>query len=71
MTAIVDMANGENGSGFEVGVEWVGFDDGENTWEDLAETSDPTPQFVKSELRKLGLQRGVRTQLNQQYGITL
>ena len=35
MAAIVDMANAENGPGFEVEVEWVGFDK-ENTWEDLA-----------------------------------
>ena len=26
MAAIVDMANAENGSRFEVEVEWVGFD---------------------------------------------
>ena len=30
MAAIVDMANAENGSGFEVEEEWVGFDK-ENT----------------------------------------
>ena len=28
---------------------------------------DAAPQFVKSELHKLGLERGVRTQLKQQY----
>ena len=71
MAAIVDMANAENGSGFEVEVEWVGFDKEENTLKDLAKIWDATPQFVKSELRKLGLKRGVRTQLKQQYGITL
>ena len=71
MAAIVDMLNAENGSGFEVEVAWVGFDQEENTWEDLAKIWDAAPQFVKSELRKLGLKRGVRTQLKQQHGITL
>ena len=52
-------------------MEWVGFDKEANTWEDLAKIWDAAPQFVKSELRKLGLKRGVRTQLKQQHGITL
>ena len=69
MAAIVNMANSENESGFEVEVEWVEFD--KNTWEDLAKIWDAAPQFVKSELRKFGLKRGVRMQLKQQYGITL
>ena len=51
-------------------VEWAGVDK-ENTWEDLAKIWDATLQFVKSELRKLGLKRGVRTQLKQPYGFTL
>ena len=33
MAAIVDMANSENRSGFEVEIEWVEFDKEENTWE--------------------------------------
>ena len=70
MAAIVDTANAENGSGFEMGAEWVKFDK-ENTWEDLAKMWDAAPDFVKSELRKLGLKGGVRSQLKQQYGITL
>ena len=67
---IVVMVNAENLSGFEVEVEWVGFNK-EKTWEDLAKTWGVALQFVKSELRKLGLRRGVWTQLKQQYGITL
>ena len=35
MAAIVVMANAEDGSGYEVEVEWDGFDKEENTWEDL------------------------------------
>ena len=70
MAEIVDMANADDRSGFEVGVQWVGFDKEENRWEDLAKIWD-TAQFVKSELRKMGLKWGVRTQLKQQYGITL
>ena len=71
IAAIVDTANAQNGSGLEVEVEWVGFDKEENTLKDLAKIWDATLQFVKSELRKLGLRRGVWTQLKQQYGITL
>ena len=75
MAAIVHMANemtnAENGSGFEAEVEWVGFDKEENMWEDLEKIWDAALQFVRSELRKLGLKRGVRTQLKQKYGITL
>ena len=63
MAAIVDMTNAKNGSGFEGEVKWVGFDKQESTWEDLAEVWDAAPLFVKSELHKLGLKRGVRTQL--------
>ena len=66
MAAIVDVANARNASGFEVEVGWVGFDEEENTWEDLAKIWDVAPHFVKSELRKLGLKRGERTQLKQQ-----
>ena len=43
MAAIVDISNTENGSGFEVEVEWVGLDKEENTWEDLAKTWDAAP----------------------------
>ena len=48
MAAIVDISNTENGSGFEVEVEWVGFDKEENTWEDLAKIWIAAPQFVES-----------------------
>ena len=71
IAAIVDTANAQNGSGLEVEVEWVGFDKEENTWGDVAKLRDAAPQFVKYELCKLGLKRGVRTQLKQQYGTTL
>ena len=49
----------------------VGLDKEENKSEDLAKISDAVPQFVKSELRELGLKRGVRLQPKQQYGMTL
>ena len=42
MAAIVDMANADNGYGFEVKVEWVGFAKEENTW-DLAKIWDAAP----------------------------
>lgn len=47
MAAIVDVSEAENGSGFEVLVEWVRFDE-ENTWEALAKIWDAAPQFVKA-----------------------
>ena len=71
MAAIVDMSVAEDGPGFDVEVEWVGFDKEENTWEELSKMWDAAPQFVKSELRRLGLPKKVRAQLKQQYGIAL
>ena len=71
MAAIVDMSEAEDGPGFDVEVEWVGFDKSENTWEALSKIWDASPQFVKSELRKLGLKKAVRAQLKEQYGIAL
>ena len=70
MAATVDLANAKNKSCFNVDIEWVGFDK-ENIWGDLAKIWDTALQFVKSELRKLGLKRGVPTQPKKQYGITL
>ena len=69
ISTIVDTANAENGSGFEAEIEWVGFD--KRRIRGIAKIWDAAPQFVKSELCKLGLKRGVRTQLKQQYAITL
>ena len=71
MAAIVDMSRADEGPGFDVEVEWVGFDKSENTWEALSKIWDASPQFVKSELRKLGLTRAVREELKRQYGIVL
>ena len=71
MAASVDLSIVEDGSGFELEVEWAGFDTEENTWEDLAKIWGAAPQFVKSELRKLRLKRRVRTKLKRKYGITL
>ena len=71
MAAIVDMSPAEDGPGFDVEVEWVGFGQEENTWEALSKIWDSAPAFVKSELRKLGLSRVVKLQLKRQYGIVL
>ena len=60
----------EEECGFEVEVEWAGFDTEENTWEDLEKIWGAAPQFIKSELRKLILKREVRTNLKRQCGIT-
>ena len=44
---------------------------GEIMWEPLAIIWDGAPQFVKSELRKLSLGRGVRSRLKKIHGVTL
>ena len=71
MAAIVNLAIVKEGSGFEVEVEWAGFDKEENTWEDLAKIWGAAPPFVTSELSKLRLKRGVRTKLKWQCGSPL
>ncbi len=71
MSALVDMAEAEQGSGYDVQVQWVGFEDDEDTWEPLSKIWDAAPQFVKRELRKMGLKRDVRSMLKQHYGIAL
>ena len=71
MAAIVDLAEAEDDVGYVVEVEWVGFSKEENIWEDLAKIRDAAPQFVKTELCKMGLQRDVRATLKQEYGIVL
>ena len=70
MAGTVDICEAKDGKGFDVKVDWVGFDEGE-TWEPLANIWDGAPQFVKSELWKLRLDRGVRSRLQTFYGITL
>ena len=71
MAAIVDLATVEEGSGFDVQVEWAGVDTEENTWEDQPKICGVAPQLVKSELRISRLKRGVRTKLKRQSGIAL
>ena len=71
MAAIVDMSPAEDGPGFDVEVEWVGFGQEENTWEALSKIWDSAPAFVKSELRKLVLSLVVQLQLKRQYDIVL
>ena len=36
----------EEGQGFDVKVDWVGFDEEESLWEPLATMQDGAPQFV-------------------------
>lgn len=52
-------------------VGWFDFDKEENTRVALAKMWDAASQFVKSELRKLGIKRSVRAQLKQHYSIVL
>ena len=52
-------------------VDYVGFDEGESSWEQHSTVWDGSPQFVKSELRKLRIDREVRSRVHKYYGITL
>ena len=56
---------------FDVKVDWVGLDEGYSSWEPLAIIWDGASQFVKSELRKLRVDRGVRSHLRNLYDVTL
>ena len=71
MAGTVEILEAEEGQGSDVKVDWVGFDEGESLWEPLAIIWDGAPQFVASKLRKLRLDRGVRSRLRKLYGITL
>ena len=59
MARIVDISEAEEVQGLDVKDDWVGFNEGESSWEPLAIIWDGAPQFVKSELRKLRLDLGV------------
>ena len=63
MAVIADISKAKDGQGFDVKVDWVGFDEGKSSWEPLATIWDGAPQFVKSELPKLRLNRAVRSRL--------
>ena len=71
MAGIVDTSEAEDGQGFDVTVDWDGFDEGESSWQPLACIWDGSPQFVESELRELRLHREVSSRLQTFYGITL
>ena len=70
MAGIVDISEAEDGQGFHVKVDWVGFDERESSWEPFATIWNGAPQFVKSELRKLRFDRRVHSRLWKFYGIT-
>ena len=65
------ISEAEDEQDFDVKADWDGFDEGESSWEPLAIIWDGAPQFVKSELRRSRLDRGVRSRLQKFYGITL
>ena len=71
MAGIVDISEAEDGQGFDVKVNWVEFDVGESSLELLANMWGGAPQFVTSELRKLRLDRRVRSRLQKFYVSTL
>ena len=71
MEAIVDLSEAQDGDGFVVRVEWVGFSKDESSWESLETILEGAPQFVRSELRKLRLKKQVRARLLAKYGLKL
>ena len=71
MAGIVDILEAEEGQGLDVKVDWVEFDEGESSWEPHAIIMDYARQYIKSELRKLNIDGGVRLRLRKlYYGIT-
>ena len=67
MEAIVGISEAQDGDGFDVQVEWVGFGKDESSWEPLETILKGAPQFVRTELRKLRLTRKVRARLLTKY----
>ena len=59
MAGIVDTSEAEDGQGFDIKVYWIGFDVRNRSWVVLSTVWDGIPLFVKSELRKLRIDRGV------------
>ena len=71
MEAIVGISEAQGGDGFDVQVEWVGLGKDESSWEPLGTSLRGTPQFVRTELRKLRLTKKVWARLLTKYGIRL
>ena len=71
MEAIVGISEAQDGDGFDVQVEWVGFGKDESSCEPLETILKGAPQFVRTELRKLRLTRKVRARLLTKYGLRL
>ena len=68
---MVDISEAGHEEGFDVKVDWVGYNEGESSWEPLVIILDGAPQFVKSKPRKSKFDRGVRSRLRKLGGITL
>ena len=51
IAGIVDVSEFKEGQGYDVKVDWVGFDEGKSSREPLAIIGNGAPQFIKSELR--------------------
>lgn len=63
MADIADIAEVVQGGDFEVKVAWVGFEYEESSCELLQTIWEGAPQFVRTELLKLGLSRAVHLKL--------
>ena len=63
MAGIVDILEAEDGQGFDVKMDWVGFVGGQCSWEPFATIWDGAQQFIQSKLRKVRLNRGARSRL--------
>lgn len=71
MQPILNIGEAHDGSGYVVRVRWAGFDEDEDTSEPLSKVRDDAPQFLKRELRKMGLVSSVRSKIHKEYGISL
>ena len=49
MADIIDISEIDDGQGFDVKANWVGFDEGKSSWEPLATFCDGASRFIKSE----------------------
>lgn len=69
MGGIVNIVEALEEGDFDVKVDWVRFEDEESSWEPMQTIWERAPEFVMTELWKLGLSCAVFWRLQQQYGI--
>lgn len=72
MIHILNIAKEEEGPGYDVLVEWDGYDRNDNsTWETLSAMLKEDTDLVKRELRELNLSSDIKRELKEQYRVDL